>query len=83
MVLAEQEQEKINSQIFILPSTVTIVKSYNINTGEEEFVTEKQTCRYCPVFLKTPGYCSDTESGKGVAMSPSYHCNRSKVIEEI
>lgn len=72
----------VSSKDFILPGSVTVVKSYNIDTKEEEFVLDKQICRFCPIFLKTPGYCSDTGPGKGVAMSPRYHCNSSKVIEK-
>jgi hypothetical protein len=71
LVEQEQEQEKINSQVFILPST-TLVKSQNLDTDREEFIEEEYTCGNCPDFLNT--FCQY----RRIAVSPTYHCNKTK-----
>jgi hypothetical protein len=78
--VAEEQQADINSQDFILGGTNAIVESYDIIKEENELIEERMTCKCCPFFLLTPGYCSDTGCKKGVAMSPRYHCDRTETV---
>jgi hypothetical protein len=71
MTSVEEEQVNTNSQVFILPSN-TLVKSQNLDSDQEEFIEEKYTCGNCPDFLNT--YCQY----RGIAVSPRYHCNKTK-----
>ena len=70
MTLVKQEQVNTNSQDFILPGSTIIIKSQNLDSDQEEFIEEKQTCGYCPDFLNS--YCQD----RRIAVSPKYHCNK-------
>ena len=79
MASTEQEQVDEKTKIFILPNSVNIVESYNLDTKKEEPIEEELTCSNCPTFLLTPGYCHD----KKIGVSPRYHCKKSENIRKI